>query len=239
MRSMQFFVVGLLLMLASRAAAQSEWPDFDSPSYTSQLDPAWGVQPAGKGPPIRPRNQTFGSFDLGVPILLGDNVDRDLIRPGVNLHVQGGLDLGYVGFFMHGGWRFVPIDFDRAADSAHPQYEGEGRDPLKNPYFGMGVRAQIPNHSRVLPYISGSFDFNWWHFRDEDVYCGGYYYWWCTTYNDYEFTPGFSGRAGLAVYLGDCAYVDVGLNTSMSFEGDFFTKNQVWAEPFLGMTCRR
>ena len=58
-------------------------------------------------------------------------------------------------------------------------------------------------------------------------------------YNVYEFTPGFSGRAGLAFYIGHCTYVDLGMNVSMSFEGDFFAENQTWLEPYGGVLCRR
>ena len=173
----------------------------------------------------------------GVPLLL--DVNHDLIRPGVNLHAQGGMDLGYVGFFLHGGFRFVPVDFDRAAENGHPEYAGEGRDPLKNPYFGFGVRAQVPNRSRVMPFASVSFDFNFWNFHESDVVCGGYYYWWCADYDVYRFTPGFTGRAGLAIYLLQGAYVELGMAAAMSFEGDFFTENQSWIEPFLGLLYRR
>jgi hypothetical protein len=213
------------------------WDDFSSPEYKAGLDPAWGVSMSGEAPPIVPRGRTFGGFDLGVPLLL--DVNHDLIRPGANLHVQGGIDLGYVAFFVHGGWRWVPVDFDRAAKHGHPEYEGGGRDPLSNPYFGFGVRGQIPNRTRLMPYASASFDFNFWHFRETDIVCGGYYYWWCNDYNVYEFTPGFSGRLGLAVYLGQGLYVDLGMGLSMSFQGEFFSKNQTWIEPFLGLAYRR
>jgi hypothetical protein len=246
MRPVPLFILPLSLstILASMTLAQDdapaaseEWEDFESDSYKSKLDPAWGAS-TGKGPEIYPPGMAYGGFDLGVPILLGD-VDRDLIRPGADLHIQSGLDLGYVGFFLHGGFRFIPVDFDRAADAQHPDYHGQGRDPLKNPYFGFGIRAQVPNHTLVMPYISGSFDFDFWHFRDTTISCGGYYYWWCVGHDVYEFTPGFSGRAGLAFHLGQCLYVDVGLNVSMSFKGDFFSNNQAWVEPFSGVMCRR
>jgi hypothetical protein len=188
-------------------------------------------------PPLRPPGRMFGSFDLGVPVVL--DVDRSLIRPGANLHAQGGLDLGYVALFLHGGWRWIPVDFDRASDD-HPEYAGEGRDPLKNPYFGFGVRVQVPNRSRVIPYLSASVDFNWWNFRESDVACGGgYYYWYCNDYNVYKFTPGFSGRLGSLVHVRHGVYADFGLGVSMSLEGDFFDRNEVWFEPFIGIAYRR
>lgn len=237
-------LVFALLSVTGTAAGQvvptvpiATWDDFSSPSYQSQLDPAWGVSPSGDGQPIVPASRMYGGFDLGVPLMM--DVDHDLIRPGANLHVQGGVDLGYAAFFLHGGWRWIPVDFDRAADAKHPEYEGLGRDPLKNPYFGLGVRGQIPNRSRVLPYASVSFDFNFWNFHETEFACTGYYYWWCADYDVYRFTPGFTGRAGLAVYIAQGVYVDFGMGASMSFEGDFFDQNQSWIEPFAGLMTRR
>jgi hypothetical protein len=224
----------------------------------AQLDPAWGTGSSldesgfsygGESqttqqyisdpytPPLRPPSSMFGSFDIGVPVVL--DVDRALIRPGANLHVQGGLDLGYVGFFIHGGWRWIPVDFDRAS-KGKPQYEGEGRDPLKNPYFGLGIRAQVPNRSRLIPYISASVDFNWWNFRESSAACsGGYYYWYCNDYDVYRFTPGFSGRIGSMVHVRHGMYVDFGLGMSVTLEGDFFDRTEYWMEPFLGIAMRR
>ena len=69
--------------------------------------------------------------------------------------------------------------------------------------------------------------------------CGGYYYWWCADYDVYRFTPGFTGRAGLAIYLLQGAYVELGMAAAMSFEGDFFVENQSWIEPFVGLLYRR
>jgi hypothetical protein len=237
--------VGVMLLSASHVVSGqavptvpiATWDDFSSPGYQSQLDPAYGVTPGGDGPPVHPASRTFGSIDLGVPLML--DVDHDLIRPGVNLHAQGGLDLGYVAFFVHGGWRWIPVDFDRYAEKGHSQYEGEGRDPLKNPYFGLGVRGQIPNRSRVMPYASVAFDFNFWNFQETDIVCGGFYYWWCADYEVYRFTPGFSGRLGLAVHIAQGLYVDLGMGASMSFEGDFFESNQAWVEPYAGVLMRR
>jgi hypothetical protein len=188
--------------------------------------------------PSRWRRSPFGSFDIGVPIVL-DN-DPDLIRPGANLHAQGGIDIGYLSFFAHGGWRWIPVDFDRAAKNGHPEYEGEGRDPLKNPYFGLGLRAQVPNDTPLLPYLSASFDFNFWNFRESDRACaGGYYYWYCANSSVYRFTPGFSGRVGTSVDLKRGINIDFGLGASMSFKGDFFDRSEVWLEPYAGVGYRR
>jgi hypothetical protein len=243
-RAAAWLLLGTLLgvQLASADLARA-WDDPAAWDGTT----GWGTEtspfePRGEvtnpyTPPLRPPGRMFGSFDLGVPVVL--DVDRALIRPGANLHAQGGLDLGYVALFLHGGWRWIPVDFDRASDD-HPEYAGEGRDPLKNPYFGFGVRVQVPNRSRLIPYLSASVDFNWWNFRESDVACaGGYYYWYCNDYNVYTFTPGFSGRLGSLVHVRHGVYADFGLGVSMSLEGDFFDRNEVWFEPFLGIAYRR
>jgi hypothetical protein len=238
--------IGLLLgtQLGAQIASADSAQVWDSP-FAWDGTTGWGTEyspftePVASPytPPLRPPGSMFGSFDLGVPVVY--DVDRALIRPGANLHVQGGLDLGYVALFIHGGWRWIPVDFDRAADT-HPQYEGEGRDPLKNPYFGAGVRLQLPNQSRLIPYVSASVDFNWWNFRESDVACGGgYYYWYCNDYDVYEFTPGFSGRLGSLIHVRHGVYADFGLGVSMSFKGDFFDRNEVWFEPFVGIAYRR
>jgi hypothetical protein len=205
-------------------------------SADEPLDPAWGVSepdPLAEAYEPRPRYSMFGAVDLGVPIVLDT---EDIVRPGVNLHAQGGMEFNYIAGFVHGGFRWIPIDFDKASSQAN--YDGSGRSPLKNGYFGLGVRFQVPNRSRVLPYLSGSFDFNFWNFHEEEVVCTGYYYWWCTESDKYRFTPGFSGRAGVAVRASGSFFVDLGLGASMSFQGDFFDKNQVWLEPFIGVTQR-
>jgi hypothetical protein len=238
MRSDSAFVaVGLVIGLAfagSHAAAQSSVEDFESSSYQEQLDPALGVEPQYAR--SRPRYTAYSGADIGVPVVL--NVDHDLIRPGANLHVQGGLDLNYFAAFLHGGWRWVPIDYGRAAEANNTTYGTDGRTPLKNGYFGLGLRGQVPNRSRVLPYASVSFDFNFWNLNEEDVACVGYNYWYCYEYDVYRFTPGFSGRVGTAIELGNSVYVDFGVGLSMSFEGDFFDRNESWVEPYVGVMRR-
>ena len=228
-------IVAATVLFGFQTVARA-WDDFSSAEYRKGLDPAWGVSPPPGAVPVRPPRSTFGSFSLGVPIAM--NVDRDFVRPGATLHAEGGLDLGYVGFFLHGGFRWFPVDFDRAADNGHTEYNGYGRDPLRNPHFGFGVKAQLPNRSRVMPYISTAFDFNFWHMYQTQTVCTGYWYWWCGNYDVYEFSPGFSGKVGSAVHIAGGFYVDIGLDISMSFEGKFFDRNEWWMEPFVGVLHR-
>lgn len=188
-------------------------------------------------PEPRPRFRQFGQFTLGVPIVL--DTDRNLIRPGATLYGAGGLEFDWIAVFFDGGFRWVPVDFDRAANAGETQYAGYGREPLKNFFFGPGIRFQIPNLNKVLPYVSGAFDFNFFNFRETAVACGGIYYWWCTAYNVWKFAPGFSGRVGVAVQVKSGVYVDLGAQLSMSFQGNFFPSNVSWVEPFVGITGRR
>jgi hypothetical protein len=228
-------VLSVVCLLPGGALHAQDLPDdFQSPAYQSQLDPAWGVTPTTSK--AEPRYSAFASFDVGVPLML--DVDRDLVRPGANLHAQGGLDFNYLSVFLHGGWRWVPVDFDRAADHGANTYGQTGRTPLKNPYFGLGVRAQIPNASIFLPYASMAFDFNFWNFRETAVSCGGYYYWWCSGYDVYRFTPGFSWRVGTGIEVAQSIYIDTGLGISLSFEGQFFDQTHSWLEPYLGLLHR-
>jgi hypothetical protein len=234
--------LGSLLCLGAASAQPAPAPASPTDAsaalaYEPVYQPAPAPAPHKAPRPSRFRTTPYGGLDVGVPILL--DVDRNLIRPGGNIHFQGGLDLGYLAFFAHGGWRGIPVDFDRAAEHGHPEYEGEGRDHLSNLYFGFGLQAQIPNRSRLLPYLSASFDFNFWHFRETAVACGGYYYWYCNDYSVYKFTPGFTGRLGTAIDLAGGVYLDVGLGMAMTFEGEFFDDKEVWLEPFLGIGFRR
>jgi len=226
--------------LAQAAPSQTTVPD---ESAALAYEPVYRPEPAP--PPVEAPKPSllsrihlagFGSFAVGVPIVL--DVDRNLIRPGANLQMRGGLDLGYVAFFAHGGWRAIPVDFERSAENGHPEYAGEGRDPLQDINFGFGLQGQIPNRSRVMPYLAASVDLNFWHFREATVGCGGYYYWYCTTYNVYEFAPGLSGRLGAAVEITQGVYFDLALGMSMSTEGDFFKRNEYWIEPFAGIGYR-
>jgi hypothetical protein len=235
-----WFLGALLCVSGAFAQAASDQTIVSEESAALAYEPVYRPEPAPAPPkaPTRSRIQlrSFGAFDVGMPLVL--DVDRNLIRPGVNLHMRGGLDIGYVAFFAHGGWRAIPVDFERSAENGHPEYAGEGRDPLQNISFGFGLQGQIPNRTRVLPYLGASFDFNFWHFRESAVACGGYYYWYCANYNVYEFAPGLSGRLGMAVDMARGVYLDLALGMSMSFEGEFFERNEVWLEPFVGVGFR-
>jgi len=231
----------LFYLGAASAQPASEPPPATDASAALAYEPVYqpAPAPAPYKAPARSRLRTtlFGGLDVGVPIML--DVDRNLIRPGGNIHFQGGVDIGYLGFFAHGGWRGIPVDFERAAEHGHPEYEGEGRDHLSNLYFGFGLMGQLPNRTRFLPYLSASFDFNFWHFRETAVACGGYYYWVCNDYSVYKFTPGFTGRVGTAFDVAGGWYLDAGLGMAMTFEGQFFDDKEVWLEPFAGMSYRR
>ena len=215
-------------------------PQYGQPQYAQ---PYGTYQPPGTvspvpvvPPPTQPK--FYGLMAIGVPIFL--DVNHELMRPGANLRFEGGLDLRYVAFFLDFGFRWTPVDFPRyTSASGDTTYAGYGRSPMRSFYFGPGLRIQYPDAGRILPYASVALDLNWWNFWESGVSCGGYYYWYCSSYSVYRFTPGFSGRLGAAIEIGAMTYVDLGFGLSMSFPGSFFDRNEKWIEPYIGFMHRR
>jgi hypothetical protein len=177
------------------------------------------------------------SLGIGVPIVL--DVPREIVRPGANIFFFGGADFD---FFIIGGalgLQWNPIDFGRGTQI--PPNSGNlytGRSPLNRFYFSLPeVRFQIPNLKLVLPYISGSFDINFWNFRETTVGCG---YWYCAQYAVYRFTPGFTGRAGLGFNIKESSVlIDVGFQYSFTGKGDFFEQSGWWLAPYAGVLVRK
>ncbi len=170
------------------------------------------------------------ALQLGVPVFL--DVDRDVVKAGADISFFGGADFGY--FIIGGaagiGWN--PIDLNNAGISGL-----SGRSPVTRLFLSVPeVRFQVPDLKVVLPYLSGSFDINFWNFRETEVVCGFYY---CSETSIYRFTPGFTGRAGLAFEAKQGIYVDLGLRYSFTGEGDFFQQSRWWLAPYIGVLVRR
>src|SRR5262249_35578005 len=135
------------------------------------------------------------------------------------------------------GFRWTPIDFDRyVRHGGNPIYTGFGRSPLQSFYFGVGVRLMVPDLKRVIPYVSGAFDLNFWNFREVAPVCG---LWFCTVANIYYFSPGFTGRLGLAIKIVERFYIDVNVGLGMTFKGQFWNHNENWIEPMVAFMFRR
>jgi hypothetical protein len=171
---------------------------------------------------------TWG-LSIGVPIVL--NVPRDIVRPGANINFFGGADFGWFVIGGDAGLQWNPIDLNGV-----PGVSG-GRHPLTRIYLSLPeVRFQVPDLKVVLPYITGSFDMNFWNFAETQVGCG---YWYCSQYSVYRFTPGFTGKAGLGFHVKGGVYIDAGFQYSFTGKGNFFAQSGWWLAPYVGVLIRR
>jgi hypothetical protein len=133
-----------------------------------------------------------------------------------------GLDLGVM---------WTPIDLNKV-----PGAVNGGRSPVTRLYFSPEVRVQVPNKSPILPYLAATFDVNWWRFRDTGTLCVGY--WYCVQVKVFRFTPGFTGKFGIAFRVSQGTYIDLGIKYSLSGAGDFFLRREQWVTPYLGILIR-
>ena len=172
------------------------------------------------------------ALQIGVPIFL--NVNSDVVRPGADISFFGGADFG---FFVIGGAAGIgwnPIDLNGQV------VEGivlSGKSPLTRLFLSIPeVRFQMPDLKVVLPYISGAFDMNFWNFRETETGCSFYY---CSQFSVYRFTPGFTGRGGVAFEAKHGIYIDLGLRYSFTGKGNFFLQSHWWLTPYVGVLVRR
>ena len=169
------------------------------------------------------------SINIGVPIIL--DVPRDVVRPGADIFFFGAADFG---FFVIGGdfgLQWNPIDLDSVTGLS-------GRRPLSRIYLSAPeVRFQVPDLKVVLPYVSFAFDMNFWNFAESTIACG---YWYCSDVSVYRFTPGFSGKAGVAFDVKESGvHIDVGFKYSFTGKGNFFEQTGWWLTPYVGVLVRR
>jgi hypothetical protein len=178
-----------------------------------------------KGPGLR----FIAGATFGVPIFF--NVDRDVVRPGADMYGWLGLDIGWVVFAAGFGASWNPIDLGEV-----PGGEGLGKSPLTRLYITPEIRLQVPKAKAVLPYLSGAFDANWWKHREvESFSCNR---WYCSTRARFQFAPGFTGKVGMGIKVGERIYLDVGMKYSFTGAGNFFDATQWWLTPFLGFMYR-
>ncbi len=170
-----------------------------------------------------------GGVEVGVPTYF--NVDHEIVRPGASFTAWAGFDVGWVVFDFAFGLQWTPIDTNRIPGVLNRS----GLEPLVRLSFSPGVRFQVPLFDAVLPYVTGSFDANLWSFAALGRGCGWYY---CREDSHGQFAPGFSGKAGLGIHLKGSVFLDVGFQYSMSGTGNFFERQQWWAEPFIGFIYR-
>jgi hypothetical protein len=170
----------------------------------------------------------WGQLNIGVPLVY--DVDPDVVRPGANLQLRGGILRNFLGAFFHFGSQWNPIELSNV-----PGYSGYGREPLNRLNFGVGGRVMVPE-GRVRPYADLTFDFNWWHLLETSYGCG---WWYCTTYNTYRFSVGWTLRAGFQIAVNEMIGIDLGATFAFSYAGDFFDRAVYWLEPSIGVSFFR
>ena len=230
MSAKSIIIIGSLTLagLASSASAQGAWSSPAPPSTT------YPSRPVEQYPTPSPAKQQAmhrgyqGAFHIGIPLWL--NVDRNIVRPGADLNAFGAFDMGYVAFGLGGGVSWNPIIFNNI-----PGVSDTGRQPLTRLYLSPEFRVQVPNRTPLLPYIGITFDANWWRVAATDVVCGAFY---CTRVAVFRFSPGMSVKFGLALRVGQGAYLDIGVKYSLSGPGSFFPSRQQWISPYFGFLFR-
>jgi hypothetical protein len=222
----------LLLLVAFAADARADEPK------PSAGQPEFGVMPMAsegsdrrlerrlsqQGRPKQDRRQTkpSGVLELrgGVPFFVGNDVDRNAVRPGGNFGFLGGVDFGYIVPELEVGYMGVPVDLPAGQ-----------REPLQRVHLGIGTRLQVPNNSVWIPYLSVNFAAQWWKF-DTRTGCSVFA---CSTGDGFRFAPGLSFRAGTTISLCRSTALDIGFGYNLSFQGDaVFTQTRQWIEPTLG-----
>lgn len=228
----------------SIAAALLSWtwgaPSVSAQGYSYPTPPSQN-QPYSTGPgynPAPPEKKKVGDhrglqggFNIGVPLFL--NTDNDVVRPGADLHLFGGYDIGYMMFGLDLGAMWNPINLDNVDNL--PIGTNPGRSPVTRLYVSPEVRVQVPNKTPILPYIAATFDINFWRFRETTVACG---FWYCTQVAVFRFTPGFTAKAGVGFRVKSGMHIDVGVKYSLSGTGDFFVQREQWVTPYVGFLVR-
>jgi len=225
-------LVGLLVLAASPVRADTSEP------AVAEGQPQYGVMPMAskgsdrrlerrlslQGRPKYDRRNTGPSGVLaisgGIPIFVGSDVDRNIVKPGGSFAFLGGVDFGYGVFELDVGYMGVPIE-----------PPGRPREPLQRVHLGFGGRLQVPNASRVIPYISAGFAAQWWKL-DTRTGCSVFA---CSTGDGFRFAPGLTFRGGVAISLCRSTALDIGLGYNLSFQGNnVFTQTRHWIEPTVG-----
>ena len=223
-----------LLLSASVASAQGPWSSSPEPSSAYTSEPIQQYPPPSSAKQQAMHRGYQGAFHIGVPIFL--NVDRNVVRPGADLYIFGGYDIGYLVFGISAGAMWTPINFYNIP-GIDPGYD---RSPMTRLYFSPELRIQVPNNTPILPHLGITFDANWWRVKETNIVCGGVYYWYCARVAVFRFTPGMTATLGFGfdVSGGMGTHIDVGVKYSLSGTGSFFFRREQWITPYIGMLFR-
>jgi hypothetical protein len=200
-------------------------PSFPVPRYEKPPEPTEWDQPTF--PPAqaaRSSRTSEAGFELTVPIYFTS--DEGAIDPGFGFAGRFGLVVGrYFVPELHLGWQINWLDDDVV---------GPYDLTMDTFWVSAGARFRFDNGGLVTPFVSAAFDMNFVHMEgDEQIVCGYYY---CDSVANYEFTPGFSGKVGIAFEMSRHTAIDVGVRIAMMFEGDVFPHAEGFVSPFVGLT---
>lgn len=213
----------------STTATTAPNPPPAPPDEMVSTTPYPGVQQPEESKALKPASFTW-SINIGVPIIL--DVPRDVVRPGASVSFFGGADFGFLVIGGDFGLQWNPIDLNNV-----PGVSGS-RHPLTRIFLSIPeVRFQVPNLKVVLPYVSFAMDLNFWNFAETSVGCG---YWYCSQYSVYRFTPGFTGKAGVAFNVNESGvHIDLGFQYTFTGKGNFFEQSGWFLSPYIGVLVRR
>jgi hypothetical protein len=168
---------------------------------------------------------------LEVPIPLTD--EHDSADAGFGIAGMFGWDLGFLVPTANIGWGWNGLNV--------PEQYGDDRS-LTRFHMGFGLMAEFENRSIVTPVIGALVDLNWWHVSgDVNIACGGYYYWGCAAVDNYDYTTGFTFKAGadFRFVKSDRFTLGTGVLPSVTLSGGPFQDSEWWISPYLTFTVRR
>lgn len=179
-----------------------------------------------------PRHRT----DLGLSLPIPASDPKNAADMGVGLFGMFAIDLGWFLPTFDLGWQWNPLN-------APPGTTGGSSRSLSRIHFGIGAQFEIENDSIVTPVFGAIMDFNFWHVSgDVGTACGGYYYWYCYSYNNYDFTLGFTGKVGVDIQVmrrQEMFTLGLGVLPSVTLQGGPFQKAEAWVTPYITATFHR
>lgn len=229
-----FLCIGPLLcfLLAGVASADDDLPQGSEPAYgvmpmasegsDKRLEKRLSMQQRPKYDRRSARPKAVLGLLGGVALFVGDDANRDVVRPGGGFSVSAGADLGYFAPELSFGYMAVPLEEQLIS-----------REPLQRLALEIGGRLQFPNNTPVVPYLGAAFASQWWKFDAPPAACGTFFA--CSTGSGFRFAPGMSFRTGLTISFSRSVSFDLGLRYGLTFEGNgAFPTTRHWLEPSFG-----
>ncbi len=228
----------------SVAGQPSGAPPADTAAAPSASTPETRPSPRPTAPPPPPPLPPVSTYDAENP----PTVDYGPWEPepwgqaslifGIPIWLSGVGDAVSPGFSIGGrfGWRLEDIIPEINTGYMINWFDDEFRDrgTLSNWWLGFGMRWQPQTYSRFSPYAGGGVQLNFWHVSGDEVYACDFYY--CNSYNNYRFAPGFTATAGIDIELHPAIALELGGLFGLTFPGTLFESTQTWISPQFGIT---